>query len=607
VTRRTSALRPFRAASFARPLAAAVLAAALVPGCAGTGPASSGSAPPPEAGRVVAISFDGLGGVRLNGLLAEGALDAGGFSAFYSSGIVAGRAVDVTPSLTPAAHIAAITGAPPSRTGIVANQFREPLSPFGTFTTGFLAPIGSETLWEAARRQGRRVAVLLYPGADATTEGRRGDLGLVWPEKPARESAFVRVAGDVWTDAAVPAGRSFSPARETRVRVSTPAGSVTLRLTATDTTDDAVVDYDLVSVVREDASGAAALGAVPAHGWFALSVPGKMGRVTAWCRLEELDPGLARAELYVGAFYAVPGYPDDYRRRLEDAIGGWPGPPDYALVHPPHADFAAAEEQATRLAEYLTRALVFTIRHERFDLLIGYQPLVDEVEHAFEPGPNGGSMDPIVRAFRTADRSVAAVLAALSPRDSFLFFSDHGMVPLTTGVNLERYLAGKGWTPVGPKGPAEGARRVQVCATSGIAHVYLDPALSGAARAEASAQLLADLRGLGALRDGLVDDVVPHADLARIGLDNPRSGDVVVLLTPGNEFRRGGPQVLGSPGNRGGHGYRAAYPVLDASFGAIGPGIAPGRPETVSLLEVAARAARALGIQPPRGAAPAGR
>jgi hypothetical protein len=607
VTRRANASRPFRAVALAASLAAATLAAALISGCAGSGPAAAASAPAREAGRVVAISFDGLGGERLNEFLAAGVLDAGGFSAFYSSGIVAGRAVDVTPSLTPAAHIAAITGATPSKTGIVANQFREIGSPFGAATTGFLAPIESETLWEAARRQGRRVAVLLYPGADATTERRRGDLGLVWPEKPAQESAFVRVAGGSWTDASVPAGRSFSPPREARVPVPTPAGAVTLRLTATDTTDDGTANYDLVAVAREDASGPAALGAVPAHGWFALSVPGKGGSITAWCRLEELDPGLAGAELYVGAFYPLPGYPGDYRRRLEDAIGGWPGPPDYAFVRAPRADFAAHEEQATRLAEYLTKALDFTIRHERFDLLVGYQPLVDEVEHAFEPGPNGGSKDAILRAFRTADRSAASILAALTPRDSFLFFSDHGMVPLTASVNLEKYLGDKGWTPVGPKGPAVGSRRVQICATSGIAHVYLDPALSGPARAEASTQLLADLRGLAALQGGLVDDVVPHAELARIGLDNPRSGDVVVLLTPGNEFRRGGPQVLGGPGNKGGHGYRAAYPVLDASFGAIGPGIAPGRPGTISLLEVAARAARALGIEPPRGAAPAGR
>lgn len=563
---------------------------------------------PSPPGRTVVVSFDGLGGVRLNELLAAGALDAGGFSAFATRGLLAGRAVSVTPSLTPAAHIAAITGAPPSKTGIVANQFHERGSPFGTHTTGFLAPIGSETLWEAARRQGRRVAVLLYPGADGAGAARRGDFGLIWPEKSGKDSAFVTVPGDAWTDAASPAGRSFSPAREARVTVATPAGAVRLRLTATDTTDDGAANYDLLAVAREGGDGPAALGAVPARGWFALAVPGEGGSLTAWCRLEDLDPGLARAEIYVGAFYEVPGYPEDYRRRLEAAVGGWPGPPDYALVRAPRKpDYDAHEEQAARLAEYLTKVLLFTIRNERFDLLVGYQPLVDEIEHAFEPGPNGGSKEAIVRAFRTADRSAAAILAALTPRDSFLFLSDHGMVPLVTGVNLEKYLSEKGWTLVGPKGPAAGPRRVQVCATSGIAHVYLDPALTGDERAAAASALLSDLEGLRALKDGLVDDVVPRADLARVALDHPRSGDVVVLLTPGNEFWRGGAQVLGGPGNRGGHGYRAVYPVLDASFGALGPGIAPARPDSISLLEVAARASRALGIEAPRGAAPAGR
>ncbi len=590
------------------PLAAAILTAALVPGCTGTGPAPTAPAPPPAAARVVAVSFDGLGGARLNELLASGALDGGGFSAIAARGLLAGRAVDVTPSLTPAAHIAAITGAPPSRTGIVANQFREPGSPFGTHTSGFVAPIESETLWEAARRQGRRVAVLLYPGADATTDARRGDFGLVWPDKPARASAFVPVAADAWADATAPAGRSFSPAREARVTVATPAGAVRLRLTATDTTDDHAVDYDLVTVTREGGPEPAVLGDVPLHGWFALGVPGDGGSVTAWCRVEDLDPGLAHAEIYVGAFFAVPGYPEDYRRRLEAAVGGWPGPPDYALVRPPRkTDYPAHEEQAVRMAEYLTKVILYTIREERFDLLIGYQPLVDEVEHAFEPGPYGGSRDAVVGAFRTADRSVAAILAALTPRDSFFFFSDHGIVPLVTGVNLEKYLAEKGWSPVGPKGPAGGTRRVQVCATSGIAHVYLDPALSGDARAAEASHLLADLKGLAALRDGLVDEIAPHADLARLGLDNPRSGDVVVLLTPGNEFWRGGADVLGRPGNRGGHGYRQGDPRLDASFGGFGPGIAPSRPATVALLEVAARVSRALGIERPRGAVPAGR
>ncbi|MGZ5428609.1 MAG: alkaline phosphatase family protein, partial [Thermoanaerobaculia bacterium] len=162
MTRRFHRFRPGPAAAF-------VLGVVALQRCA--------SAPPGLAGRTAVISFDGLGGVRLNELLSQGKLTAGGFSAIAERGLLAGRAVDVTPSLTPAAHIAAITGEPPARNGIVANHFREPGSPFGADTTGFLAPIETETLWEAAHRQGRRVGVLLYPGADGTDARRRGDFG----------------------------------------------------------------------------------------------------------------------------------------------------------------------------------------------------------------------------------------------------------------------------------------------------------------------------------------------------------------------------------------------------------------------------------------------
>lgn len=590
LTRRPALFRFVRAAGLALGLAALTRCA---------------SAPPVPAGRVVAVSFDGLGGVRLNELLASGALGAGGFSAIAERGLLAGRAVAVTPSLTPVSHISAITGATPAATGIVANHFHEPGTPFGAQTTGFAAAIGAETLWEAARRQGKRVAILSFPGADAVSDRRRGDFGLVWPERPAKESAFVSVPADRWADAPGAPG-TFSPPKEARVTVTGPRGEIALRLTATDSTDDGAVNYDRLAVVRDGAPPAAA----GARGWFELSVPGEGGSFTSWCRVLELDPGLARAELYVGAFHSVPGYPEDFRRRLEAAAGGWPGPPDYAFLRPPRkADYDAHEEQATRLAEYLTRAIVHTIREERFDLLVGYQPLVDEIEHAYEPGPYGGSRDAVVRAFRTADRSAAAILAALTPRDTFLFFSDHGIVPLQRNVNLEKFLAEKGWEVLGPsgaRGPA-GGTRVQVCATSGIAHLYLDPVLAGAAREAATARLLSDLGALAGLAHGLLDEVVPRSRLGALGLDHPRSGDVVVLLKPGFEFWRGGADLVGPPQNRGGHGYRNTTPELDASFGAIGPGVAPGRPESVSLLEVAARAARALGIEPPQGAAPAGR
>jgi hypothetical protein len=61
--------------------------------------------------------------------------------------------------------------------------------------------------------------------------------------------------------------------------------------------------------------------------------------------------------------------------------------------------------------------------------------------------------------------------------------------------------------------------------------------------------------------------------------------------------------VIAEPRSYGGHGYRNVYPDLDATFFSAGPGIPHGRVETIGSWQIAARVARALGIEPPRGAA----
>jgi predicted AlkP superfamily pyrophosphatase or phosphodiesterase len=584
-----------------RAAAASLLLVTLLACSSGRGAAPAAAGPL----RAVLISFDGVGGLRLNELLARGKLRAGGFAAFARSGILAGRAIDVTPSLTPSAHISAITGAPPSRTGIVGHYFHEPGAPFGRSTDGFAAGIETETLWEAAIRQGKRVGVVLYPGADGKSERRKGAFGVIWPEHPLQKSSFQSLGPERWADASVsaPEGtRTFSPAREARLTVQTPGkGAMRLRLVALDTSNDGRVDYDLVRIEREDA-GRGVLASARRNGWFRLEASGAEGNLTAWCRIMEVDPDLKRVVLYVGAFYPLVAYPEDYRRRLEAEVGGWPGPTDYAFFRAGHGpeDEDAYEEQAMRLAEYMTKILVFTIRTERWDLLIGYEPLVDEMEHAFEPGPAGGSRDRVERAFEAADRSVAAILAQLRPSDSVFVHSDHGMVPLTKAVNIQKFLEQRGWT-IAREGaaPPAGGRRVQVEASSGIAHLYVDPALPSADREAAVEALRKDVQGLEQPGEPLIDEIFRRSDLARVALDNPRSGDVVVLLRPGAEFSTFGKDIVGPPRERGGHGYRNATPELDACFMAMGPGIRRSRPAVVSLLDVAPSVARALGIGPP--------
>ncbi len=138
------------------------------------------TAPLASHGRVVMLSLDGADSVTLHRLYQEGKLDAGGFARFFRDGQVAEGLQPVNPSITAVNHIALATGYAPAESGIIANDFQPPGGTLGKTVSGFSAPIATETLWEAARRQGLRVAISAWPGADGKGERRRGDWGMTY-------------------------------------------------------------------------------------------------------------------------------------------------------------------------------------------------------------------------------------------------------------------------------------------------------------------------------------------------------------------------------------------------------------------------------------------
>lgn len=520
----------------------------------------------------------------------------------------------MTPSQTSVAHIAVITGAPPSRTGIVGNVFQRAGDPFGTTVSGFSAEIEAETLWEAAIRQGKRVGVLAYPGADGATARRRGSFGVVWPDRPLRNAKVFRLTRESWQPAS-PLEDSFTRSRAADLTIDTPGGPFSMRILALDSTDDGVVDFDVARIVA--AASGRQLASVREGGWFRLDASGGAGsgETGAWCRLAAMDPRLESVVLYVGAFYGVQAYPEDYRQRLMAAVGPWPGQADPVFVRgdPILRSAKAFEEQSTRLSDYLTRALLATIRTESWDLLLHYQPAVDEMEHSFEPGepglqaraagPSTSRPDWILRAYQDADRTLARILEAIGSGDSLFALSDHGMSHVEQAVDLERFLSMRGWRCVrgATQDDGEPGRDVHVCASSGIAHLYLRHDAAGRTSPDVLAVLRADLGRLAVEYDVPVEVILGKADLHDVGLEHPNSGDLVVLLRPGYAFGRGPDDttVLFSSQSSGAHGYRNTHPELDASYLALGPRIRRGRPAAVSLLDAASEVARTLGIEPP--------
>jgi predicted AlkP superfamily pyrophosphatase or phosphodiesterase len=550
------------------------------------------------------ISFDGVSGTRLARLMSTpGKLPAGGYARLAERGLFAERARPPTPALTAVSHVTLATGALPWQTGIVSNTMLDRTKPFPATISGFDAPIRADTLWEAARRQGKRVGSMLFPGADGQTPARSADWGMVYVNEPIVSAKLQTPDAAAWKAADGTERGSFSPPRRLTVAFGKTAHTVTFA--ALDSSDDGRVNYDRLRVEPE----AGAPSEVAAGDWFPVEVRGEKGRTGAWCKLLSLAPDLSKSEIYIGGLYGNAAYPEELRRSLDDGIGFWPGPPNDRVFGAGSAHPEVYLEQAERFSDFLTEADLLAIARPDWDLLLLYQPEVDSVEHEFllaDPRQEGYSPERsamfqgfIDRTYATADRELDRIERALAPEDSLFVVSDHGMTPVWTDIAFNEILRRGGFLRRA-EGRVDASSAAMATLHSGIAHVYVNPG-APASTLEGIEKLLSGFQVEG---ESPWDRIVRRADARPLGLDAPESGDLIVLAKPGFVLSsRSRKEVVGKPPDLGAHGYRNAYPDVDASFVCAGPGIPHGRVAEVRNWDIAARVARALGIKPPRDAA----
>ncbi|TAM56211.1 MAG: hypothetical protein EPN53_02030 [Acidobacteria bacterium] len=612
--------------------------------CAGADTARPADVPAAPARRVVLLSLDGFAaGRHLENLRAGIYADPDGVAAFAGS-FVAERAIPVNPTLTAPSHAAIATGAFPAATGIVANVFRLPGAPIGQETSGFEAPWGAEPLWEAFRRQGKRVGVLEFPGCDGTAPSRTADFGATYVNTPFARARTLTFAASRFTTAALPPGwTSASPARRATFTVNLAGAGLpataTFTLTALASSGDGAAAYDTL-VADDDADLTnGVLARVHAGEWFPLRLrapdpDGGSRTIGGWCVLRALPPDLDGVTVYRGGFYATEAYPRAFREALEAGAGFWPGPPDECLPDRGGNDSEGVTltemlAQMRRFSEYFTACARTAVERERFDLLVLYQPIVDEVEHRsllvdprqldYTPAHAATARTTVTEAFRAGDRAVGELARTLDlTRDALVVVSDHGMAPVWESVEVNQLLqeaglaagekVGKGWR-VAPRS------RMAAYAGGGCAHLYVnlkgrdaggvvDPAeMKDVVRAAAVALARAQVEG-----SNVVETIIPREGLAAVGLDAPASGDLVVFFRPGFSADSG----IGAPGAPwhapaelcGRHGYLNTHREMAAIWLARGAGVPHRRVAEASLTEVAAFVSRLAGVEPPRRAHP---
>jgi predicted AlkP superfamily pyrophosphatase or phosphodiesterase len=603
-----------------------VLVAFVEPGDSAPRTRTRAAAPAPvPPHKVVLLSLDGAAADVLHELHKEGAL-TGGFDRFFREGQVADRLVPVNPTLTAVNHISLATGYPAARTGIVSNRFHAAGTAFLDSVSGFEASIETETLWEAAQRQGKKVGVLTWPGVDATLSRRTADWGMVWVEKPDREPVVVSLGRTAWSR--MPDGpmtarvESHSPIQRSLAIVG-PEGQPgrEFELMAVDRTDDGKVNYDAI---------------VPAtRGDRVVLRPGEWGRVPCqdprpersirgtfcWIKLLSLDPSLESARVYFNGLYSNQAYPPmTYAVNLAQTGLLWPGPPDDRSLADswqgrPGIDLDTWLEQADRSAAFFGGALR-NASGLAWNLLMGYIPVIDEAGHQLlltdpgQPGYSAERRDALAGARRKVwqmvDRELDRFLKTLDLKTTtVVVVSDHGMAPVCAELEPNVILRDKGVLMAGPDGKilAEGTR-AWAASSGGIAHVYVDPAAPD--RDKLIADLKSTFAGWSAGGQKPIARVLTRKESAALELNHPNSGDLILFAADGYTFGGGlkRENALGTTTAYGMHGYPNTDRRMAGIYMALGAGIKPGKAGTVRNVDVAGRVAQWLGIEKPRPTAP---
>ncbi|HEY0625794.1 MAG TPA: alkaline phosphatase family protein [Allosphingosinicella sp.] len=477
--------------------------------------------------------------------------------------------VPIDPALTSTARVTMLTGTYPSKHGIVGNSFLKDDRP----GSGFGTPFAAETLWEAGRRQGRRIVRIgtLFPHGSG--EPQAGDY-VVASGRWLGASQVLELAPRSPADAApqsqkIEFAARIAPEGDEAIQVAGRTGEAPIRLraVAVDTRKDGRRVFDGIVLDDDDDR---------ANGWKALLRPGEWApveftagasRAGRWLKLLAVNADSGQARLYVGAAHEGRGYPADFLAAVEQKAGFFPGSPDYDRLRDGSIDERTWIEQMERENRYFADAAVAASGIGRFDAMILEQPAIDNAVHQFlRVDPRQTAFDDAARrtrfqsyiahAYRLVDANLKRVIEAQPRQPKVALVSDYSLLPAHRRYDLNAILRGAGFSVEGDAPVV----RVRVSSTS--AHLYFDKSKTADAAASIAkaAALLRSFRDVGG--EPVFEDVLtPEQQVSQNIFFPGASGDLWVRARPGYTLsaRQDRLDVLSDePLLRGEHGYRAS-------------------------------------------------
>ncbi|OGQ36693.1 MAG: hypothetical protein A3F16_00850 [Deltaproteobacteria bacterium RIFCSPHIGHO2_12_FULL_43_9] len=414
--------------------------------------------------RVILISFDGVGLEKLMGYMSEPGWPDFGVKELISTGLSPSSTIATNPTLTASSHTSIHTGTYADEHGVVSNYYHLPRTMIDQGVSGFSSEFNRPAIWERAMAAGKRVGILSFPGADNESENqrRKGDFGIRYHSKEANAFLFRSTNSQFFPILNWDASLSYSQPKAVPVvfkeEVINENGLVveserTIYLIALDLVDDNDTNYNaLIWDNDQDMTNGTIGQPFRVNEWGQVSFTTKGVKKATWTKIFKLESDLSEIKVYIGTVHHTEAYPESFAREIEGKVGIWPGEPDSGVGR--LIDQKTWLEQAYRLSNFFYDLLQYVAENKEWDLLLAYQPIVDEFGHAFTPPQpdTAGFQSALIKdealmknAYLHFNELIRKIIAIRDNNTNLVVVSDHGMAPIHTMAYPNRFLKSIGF------------------------------------------------------------------------------------------------------------------------------------------------------------------
>nr|WP_315153420.1 alkaline phosphatase family protein [uncultured Flavobacterium sp.] len=598
--------------------------------------------------KVVVISLDGTPDYLVDKYLENGVLPKdGAFAKMKKNGAFASTLLPINVASTGPSHISIFTGSSPSKTGVIGNSFRSRNQKWESPNlTAFKQDIKSETIFQAAMRQGKKVMTLAGVGIDYTNKNRMTDFMFMYPLgsgpslvidlKITDTISYINDTDSyikLQTNPESPSQPFYEVYGKFKIPLQiyiknlnfSPSSLLTQKLEIVVDTDDNLKNgYN--AVVNED-------------NWSEIEINKEGKKYISSLRITKFNEKNGSLQLLITVPAEVYGFPGNFLQKLELNCGLWPGEPENRKQTSGLVSEKIWFEQLDRLSKYSKNLILTGMKENEWDLLFGYFSTLDDVQHRYtltnprqidffaDNGKRPEIYSKYIQAqFQKIDSYLLEIINALPKEANLIIFSDHGMVPIHTTLLLNNYFNQKGFN--------ESKQNIKIATSGNSAHIYINKEYINSKEYDNyKRKLIAALQTLKDEETGelIFELVANQKEQIKYGLfDSDFSGDLFVSCKQGysiserivpdanflvknsfdpimfeKENQRTKEFLINGTMNETGravHGNLSTIREGQSIFYAIGPDVPRKEIKEMYSLQIAPTIAKLLGIEPPANA-----